>query len=143
VNKDWKEQICWVRQDSLLYREVQYSPQSMLSPGGCSLSFWGFLKAVAEMKHHSPQKWPWSASWNKSPTCSFLHHNRDTDYFWGTSYAYHWSTYHCWPAWRRGPSTESLIVSWEQKIEMIWRLMSWWIRLPKIGLSYFGRPWHN
>ena len=35
--------MCWVKLDSLLHREVQCSPQSVWSPGGCSLFFWRFL----------------------------------------------------------------------------------------------------
>jgi len=32
-----------------------------------------FLEAVAEAS--------WPASWDRSPTCGLLYHNRDTDYF--------------------------------------------------------------
>ena len=35
----------WVKSDLLLYREVQCSPQSVQSPRGHSLFFWGFLKS--------------------------------------------------------------------------------------------------
>ena len=35
--------MCWVKSNSLLHRKVQHGPQSMQSPGGCSLFFWGFL----------------------------------------------------------------------------------------------------
>ena len=35
----------WVKLDSLLYREVQYGPQSMQSPGDHSLFFQGFLRS--------------------------------------------------------------------------------------------------
>ena len=37
--------MCWVGQDSLLHREVQCSPQSVQSPGGCFLFFQGFLRS--------------------------------------------------------------------------------------------------
>ena len=41
-NKAW---MCWVRQDSLLHREVQCGPQSVQSPGGHFLFFQGFLRS--------------------------------------------------------------------------------------------------
>ena len=34
----------WVGWNLLLHREIQYSPQSVQSPGGCFLFFWRFLK---------------------------------------------------------------------------------------------------
>jgi len=42
---DQKEQIHWVRWDSLLYKKVQHSLQSIQSSGNCSLFFWEFLRS--------------------------------------------------------------------------------------------------
>ena len=58
------------------------------------------------LKHRGLWKRPWSASWDRSPTCGLLHHNRGTDYFQDASCACRWSTFHCWPAWKRGPPAE-------------------------------------
>ena len=58
------------------------------------------------LKHCGLWKRPWTASWNKSPTYGLLHHNRGTDCFQDASCTRHWSTFHCWPAWKRGPSAE-------------------------------------
>jgi len=75
---------------------------------------------------------------DRSSTCSLLHHNKGTDCFQDASYACHWSTCYCWLAWKRGPPMEYWVVSWEQGTEMISR-RSWQMRLPGMGLLYFGR----
>ena len=70
------------------------------------------------LKHCGPWERPWSASWDRSPTYGLLHHNRGTDCFWDASCAHHWSTCHCWPAWKRSPPIECWVASWEQRIKM-------------------------
>ena len=94
------------------------------------------------LKHHGPWKRPWSASWDRSPACGFLHHNRGTGCFQDTSCACHWSTCCCWPAWKRGSPAEYWAVSWEQETEMISR-RSWQMRPLEMCLPYFGRLWQD
>ena len=45
VNADRKEWIHWVKLGSLLYRKVQCGPQSVQSPGSCSLFFQRFVRS--------------------------------------------------------------------------------------------------
>ena len=93
------------------------------------------------LKHRSLWERPWSASWDRSPACGLLHRNRGTDCFRDTSCAHHWSTCHCWPAWKRGPPAEYWVASWEQRIEITQRKSSQWMRLPEIDLPCSGELW--
>ena len=70
------------------------------------------------LKYNGLWERPWSASSDRSPACGLLHHNRDTDCFWGAFYTCHWSTCHCWPAWKRGSLTEYWVTFWKQGMEM-------------------------
>ena len=92
------------------------------------------------LKHRSPWERPWSASWDRSPACGLLHHNRGTDCFRDASCARRWSTCHCWPAWKRGLSAECLVASWEWGTEMAWKKDSWRMRPPETDLPCSGRP---
>ena len=41
------------------------------------------------LKHCGPWKKPWSTSWDKSPACGLLHHNRGTNCFQDASCTHH------------------------------------------------------
>ena len=127
------------RTDALSQIRLVAAQGSSMWPSVCAES-WGLLsifprisrKQLPEnqqlLKHRSPWEWLWSAFWDRSPACGLLHYNKGTDCFWDTSYTRHWSTCHCWPAWKRGSPVEYWVVSWEQGTKMILR-RSWWMRL--------------
>ena len=95
------------------------------------------------LKHYGLWKRPWSVSWDRSPACGLLHRSRGTDCFRDTSCARHWSTCHCWSAWKRDLPVEYWVAFWKQRTEMTWRKSSWWIRPPETDLFCSGRSWQN
>ena len=111
------------RADALSRIGLVAAQESSMRPSVCAES-WGSLSIFPRvsrkqlLKHHDLWEKLWSASWDKSPACSLLHCNRDTSCFRDTSYTCHWSTCHCWPAWRRGPPVEYWIASWKWETAM-------------------------
>ena len=118
---------------------------SSTRPSVCAES-WGSLSIFPRvsrkqlLKHRNHWERPWPASWDRSPVCGLLHCNRGTDCFRDTSCTCHWSTCHCWPAWKRGPPAECWVASWEQGTEMAWKKGSWQMRPPETDLPCSGRP---
>ena len=113
TKSEWESE----RADTLSRIGLIAAQESSMRPSVCAES-WGSLSIFLRvsqrqlpeyqqlLKHYSPWERPRSASWDRSSTYGLLHHNRDTDCFWDAFCACHWSTFHCWPAWKRGPLME-------------------------------------
>ena len=109
TKSEWRSE----RADALSWIGLVAAQRSSMRPSVCAESWRSlsiFLRVSPRqlpeyqqlLKHHGPWERLWSASWDRSPTYSLLHHNRDTDCFRDASCTRHWSTFHYWPAWKRG-----------------------------------------
>ena len=117
------------RADALSRIGLIAAQRSSIQPSVCA-EFWESLSIFPRvsqrqlleyqqlLKHHSLWERLWSASWDRSPACSLLHHNRGTDCFRDASCTCCWLTCHCWPAWKRDPPAEYWVASWEWGTEM-------------------------
>ena len=83
-----------------------------------SLSIFLRVSEKQLLKYYSILVGLWSTSWDRSPTCSLLHHNRGIYCFLDTSYTCHWSTCYCWPVSKRDLFTENWIISWKQRMRV-------------------------
>ena len=129
--------------------ETHCGPQSVRSPGGHTLFFWGFLRSSCQ---NISSFWSTAALGSDHGlllgtrvqlvvSCTII---EAQVVFQDAFYACHWSTCHCWLAWKRGPPMKSWVVSWKQGTKMISRRRrSWQMRLSEMSLLYFGKPWQD
>ena len=94
-DKEWigiRKSRC-VESDGTYCCTGKFNVGSSMWPSVCVES-WGLLSIFSRvsqkwlleyqqsLKHCGLWEWPWSASWDRSPTCSLLLCNRDIDCFW-------------------------------------------------------------